>query len=391
MKQFLSVLFIYLLTMQVSAQETTSYYAETTGTLPFLEFGPGKDRLGGAKMTYIDTAISLQIVDSLHSNYLVQLSNNHRAFIPKRFLGPMHKQDQAPYHLTGSWSVYGDESYDYVRIQLDQRLPYQSIQEINPSRIVVDIFGATSNTNWITQKTNVKEIKNVYHQQVEDDVFRVYIDLNNQTHWGYHIAYEGNTLVIRIKRSPEKKRLKDLKIAIDAGHGGSNLGARGGTGILEKDYTLRFAKALQKQLSKKGAETYMTRENDVDLSMSDRLLMLEEAQPDLLISLHLNSASRRSAKGVSTYYRYIGFRPLSQSILSRMLDLDLEEFGNIGSFNFTLNGATAYPNCLVEIAFISNPEDEQRIQDPKFQEQVARQIRRGIKDWLKRQEKGFIP
>lgn len=76
-----------------------------------------------------------------------------------------------PYYLTGSWLVNGDDKYDYVSIALDEKLPYRSMQLINPSKLVVDIFGATSNTNWITQRTSAKEIKNVYHEQIEDDVF----------------------------------------------------------------------------------------------------------------------------------------------------------------------------------------------------------------------------
>ncbi len=127
----------------------------------------------------------------------------------------------------------------------------------------------------------------------------------------------------------------------------------------------------------------MTRNNDTDLSMIDRTLMLREQEPDVFISIHLNSASNQNVKGVSTYYRYIGFRPLSQFILDRMLELKLNNFGNIGAFNFALSGPTEYPNCLVEVAFLSNAEDEQRIMNGDFHKAVAKQIYKGIKDWLK--------
>jgi N-acetylmuramoyl-L-alanine amidase len=66
-----------------------------------------------------------------------------------------------------------------------------------------------------------------------------------------------------------------------------------------------------------------------------------------------------------------------------MLQLNLQEFGNIGSFNFSLNGPTDYPNCLVEVAFLSNKEDEKKILDPKFHKQVAQKIVAGIEDFLK--------
>ena len=70
-----------------------------------------------------------------------------------------------------------------------------------------------------------------------------------------------------------------------------------------------------------------------------------------------------------------------------MLQLKLKNFGNIGSFNFALSGPTEYPNCLVEVAFLSNPEDEKLILDERFHKKVAQQIFEGIRDWLSAIEK----
>jgi N-acetylmuramoyl-L-alanine amidase len=87
-------------------------------------------------------------------------------------------------------------------------------------------------------------------------------------------------------------------------------------------------------------------------------------------------------QGVCTYYRYIGFKPLSVAILDQMLGLGLKEYGNVGSFNFGLNGITDYPNCLVEVAFLSNKEDEKKIRDPFFRRRVAIKIADGIEQFL---------
>jgi N-acetylmuramoyl-L-alanine amidase len=357
---------------------------KTQGLMPYLKYGPGIDRLGGAKMTYLDTAVVLQVVDSLKDDYIVRLSQNHHAFVPKENVklgGDLRKKE---YCLTSSWGVYGDEKLDYLTIGLDERLPYQSIQLIDPSRIVIDIYGATGNTNWITQLKSAKEITNVYHEQIEDNVFRVTIELKHKQNWGYSINYKNKTLIVKIKRQPERLYIKNLKIAIDAGHGGSNSGATGvKTGIEEKKINLQVAKYLESELKRQGAQVFMTRNEDVDLSMVDRSLLLREANPDLLISIHHNSSSNRNVKGVSTYYRYIGYKPLSVAILDRMLDLGLNDFGNIGSFNFSLNGPTEYPNCLVEVAFMSNEADEKRINDPRFQKAVAKKIRQGVTDWVR--------
>lgn len=368
-----------------SAQQPLNFFTgKTTGTLPFLEYGLGEDRLGGAKMTYLDTGIVLKVVDSTIINYRVQLSQNHFAYLNKMSFKRDSAIKQAPYYLTSSWLVNGDDKYDYVTITLDEKLPYRHMQQINPSRIVVDIFGATSNTNWITQRSSATEIKSAYHEQPEDDVFRVIIELNHPQHWGYSIYYLGKKLVIKVKRQPRETDIEKMRIAVDAGHGGDNSGATGvSTKILEKNYTLMIAQELQKELIKEGAAVFMTRETDTALSMTERVEMVKKEDPDFLISIHLNSSVRDSIKGVSTYYRYIGFRPLSQYILKSMVELGLAEFGLVGNFNFTLSGPTDYPNCLVEVAFLSNKEDEQLILDPEFHKAVARQITEGIKKWLK--------
>lgn len=335
-------------------------------------------------MTYLDSNVVLKVVDSFKTDYKVQLSQLHSAYIDKANVRKTTAGEPEE-HLTDSWRVYGDSLFDYVTIQLDEKLPYRSMQEIHPAEIVVDIFGATSNTNWITQLSSAKEIKNAWYEEPEDDVMRVFIDLKHQQHWGYSIFYDdSNKLTIRVKRQPPVLNLKKLVIAVDAGHGGTNIGATGvATNIQEKDYTLLIAKEVEKVLRQKKAKVIMTRVNDTTLGMPERIHFLKQQNADLLISIHLNSSSGDTVRGVSTYYRYIGFRPLSMAILHSMLQTGLNEFANVGSFNFALSGLTDYPNCLVEVAFLSNKKDEKRILDAKFRKQVARRIVAGVEDFLK--------
>ena len=336
-------------------------------------------------MGYIDTNVLLHVIDSTKDMYAVQLSKFHKAYIEKGSIKPDSAQKEKPFYLTNSFSVKGDSLFDYVGISMEEKLPYKSSMEINPSKIVLDIFGVQSNTNWITQLKSLKEIKNVYYTQLEDDVVRVTIELLHRQHWGYSIGYKGKVLVVKVKRQPEKLDIKQLKIAIDAGHGGTNSGTAGiHTNNEEKFLTLRFAKELQKLLKKKGVKNIvMTRLADTTFDNKDRILFLQQQNPDLVISLHLNSSNNKEVSGVSTYYKHIGFRPLTTSLLNRMLELKLNEFGNIGSFNFALNAPTDFPNCLVEIAFLSNEEDERKIINPEFQTAVAQKLYLGITDWLK--------
>lgn len=385
MLRFTLILGVFF-TQIIHAQEYTGKIVpgKTKGSLPYLEYGLGIDRLGGAKMTFLDTGILVKVIDSTILNYKVLLSNNHLAWLPKINFKSDTTLKTSSYYLTNSWLVNGDDKYDYVSIGLDEKLPYRSMQQISPSKIVVDIFGATSNTNWITQRSTATEVKNVYHEQIEDDVFRVIIELKHPQHWGYSIYYQGKRLVIKVKRQPEDLSLENMKVAVDAGHGGGNSGASGTkTGIQEKKYTLLIAKQVERILQENEARVFMTRNSDTSLSMTERVEMVQKQDPDFLISIHLNSSVKDSVRGASTYYRYIGFRPLTQFIQESMLEIGLADFGNIGSFNFALNGPTDYPNCLVEVAFLSNKDDEQLILDPEFHKAVAIQIVKGIKEWLK--------
>src|SRR4030095_2600118 len=231
MKLLIVSMLIVLCTDAMSQQTHNPVMGTTTGRLPFLEYGLGDDRLGGAKMTYLDSNIVIRVVDSVKDDYKVQLSTYHSAWLAKTSF----KQDSfnrlQGFHLTGNWKVFGDNKYDYVTVSLDERLPYRSIQDVNPSRIVIDVFGVTSNTNWITQLSTAKEIKNAYYEQTEDDVFRIVIELRHQQHWGYFIYYDSTStsLVVRVKRQPKILTPQNLLVAIDAGHGGSNTGAGGET------------------------------------------------------------------------------------------------------------------------------------------------------------------
>jgi N-acetylmuramoyl-L-alanine amidase len=355
----------------------------TKGRLAYLLFGTGDDRLGGAKIGYIDSLIPLRIAGKAGPLYKVQLSKYRTAFIPDDVVEFLPKGTFAPASLTSDWRVFGDSVYDYVQVALSARLPYQSVQLLDPSKIVIDVFGATNNTNWITQLENTKEIKNVYYEQLEDEVLRITIVLKHQQHWGHQVYYNGNRLMIKVRRQPQNLELRNLRIAIDAGHGGGNSGAYGPTGSSEKELALAVSLKLRQSLRLQGAKVMMTRTTEQFVDNKDRILMYRDSLPDLLVSIHLNSSSDPiNVEGTSTFYRYTGFRKLSYDIYKRMLELGLKEYGNNGSFNFMLNSPIEYPNALVEMLFLSNPEEEMKILDENFQQQIADKIVQGIKDFL---------
>lgn len=383
MKKWLTIIVLCLLGNQSFAQQGYRMF-RTRGALPYMEYGLGDDRLGGAKMGYLDSNVLVKVKDSVNGDYLVQLSRQHFAYMPKSSLRPADEVAARDYYLSSSVKVYGDSLYDYVTMNLDEKLPYRSQHVMDPAGIDVDVFGVTSNTNWITQLSSAKEVLHTWYEQLEDDVLRIHIRLRSGQHWGHAIYYDtlARKMYVRIKRRPAAD-VRKWRIAIDAGHGGTNSGAAGvSSKVLEKDYTLLMARELEKAFRKAGIkDVVMTRTQDTTLSMEERILMLRQAAPDILLSIHLNSSSVDTVKGTSTFYRYIGFKPLTQHVLKQMLTLGLKEYGNVGAFNFALSGPTEYPNCLVEVAFLSNRDDEKKILDPRFHKQMATKIVKGVKEF----------
>lgn len=368
------------------------FLARTSGKLPALLYGEGDDRLGGAKMGYIDTNVLIRVLDTANPLACkIKLSNNRNAFIERQYFTIDTASKEKKSYTSGNFNVLGtDGCYDIITINLQEKLPYRSWMQINPSTIQIEIFGTQSNTNWIIQKPSLlKEVANVYYNQTNEDVMLVTIELKHKQHWGYSINYIKNQLCIKVKRQPLALNIKNIKIGIDAGHGGTNTGAAGATTkLLEKNLTLLFAMAFEKYLIAQGVKTViMTRNKDTSLEMKDRISFLQEQNPDFVISFHLNSNNQSSIKGCGTFYRYIGFRPPSITILNQMLSTGLDEYANVGNFNFGLNGPTDFVNTLLEVGFLSNVDDEKKIIDPSFHNQTAIAIYNGIVDWLEQVKK----
>ena len=167
MRVTLLFLILFINSVVFAQNNSTNFWmGKSTGKLPALLYGLGDDRLGGTKMGYIDSNVLLRIVDSTKEFYTIQLSKWHHAYIEKGYIRHDSIFPTKPYYLTSSFMVKGDSLYDYVSIHMDEYLPYKSWMEIEPSKIMIDLYGVQSNTNWITQLQTIKEIKNVYYNQV---------------------------------------------------------------------------------------------------------------------------------------------------------------------------------------------------------------------------------
>lgn len=348
----------------------------------YLQNGDGDDRLGGSKMGFVDAGIVFKVVGEIGSLYKVQLSEHRYAYMPKEYLE--ESAEETATVNTGSWRVSNIGQYDRVTISLPRRLPYYSWTQLDPTTICVELYGAMNNSNWITQKENLKMVDYVDFRQVESDVYQVIIKLQKKHAWGYSVRYEGNVLTVDVKHAPALT-LKGLVVGLDAGHGGpQSSGAVSATGITEKEVNMQLVYEVKALLEQKGARVVLSRDGDVGLTMGERKKIFRDAKVDIMFSIHNNAGgSPLVPMGTSAYYKHLVNRELADCMLQRLLELGLPNYGLTGNFNFSLNGPTEYPNALLEVLFMSSLPDEELLADAAYRKKIARQVVLGLEDYLK--------
>jgi N-acetylmuramoyl-L-alanine amidase len=226
------------------------------------------------------------------------------------------------------------------------------------------------------------------------------------------------------------------RVVLDPGHGGAQEGALSPSGFQEKVLSLQIAQRLKAALEKSmGAEVLLTREQDVQLGLADRVALSNHLKPDLFVSLHANSmptrALRLRSQGIETFFlsasasgaeaRSTADRenaesphaglPSDEDILAFILaDLARSEahgdssrlayavhqrlIATLGAADRGVQQAPFYvlmgvdaPAVLVEVGFISHPEEGKRLEQPHYQQQLAQAIAEGVSAFWAEQQK----
>lgn len=226
----------------------------------------------------------------------------------------------------------------------------------------------------------------------------------------------------------EDERL--ITIAIDAGHGGEDPGARGANGSREKDITLKIAKKLKEQIdAEPNMRAMLTRDGDYFVPLGTRVVKARKFKADLFISIHADAFTNTAARGSSVFAlsekgatsagaRYLAKKEnesdliggvslggrdpvlaktlldLSQTAtINDSLKLGKAVLGNIGEINklhknrveqagFAVLKSPDIPSILVETAFISNPDEEKRLNDEAYQDKLVESILNGVKNYF---------
>ena len=345
-------------------------------------------------------------------------------------------------------------------IDLESHPKFEVFRLDNPDRIVVDLQqtqlghkGKTprvKRTHHIIKKVRSASRKNQSRRIVIDTKgkikFRSYSLLPNRE-YGHRLVIELNQKMPEIASKSDDRlknitpskdisankntELRDIIIAIDAGHGGEDPGAMGRRGTKEKHVSLRIAKKLKNAIDKQnGFRGVLVRKGDYYLSLRKRMEIARDNNADMFISVHADAYKNPSVKGSSVFIlsergasdeaaKWLADQENSADLVGGvslddkdktlamvLLDLSqtatsdasgrvaskvLKEISKIGPVHndtvqharFVVLKSPDIPSLLVETAFISNPREEKRLNDAKYQAKLASAILRGIKSYFK--------
>lgn len=224
------------------------------------------------------------------------------------------------------------------------------------------------------------------------------------------IAYVG---IVSISRSFRIAHIFNPKnqqaIVLDPGHGGIDGGTGDRNDILEKDINLDVGLKLRRELLVEGFYVIMTREEDVSLEdlssinasryrrdLDARKNIINKNHPLVFVSIHVNSSKKASAKGIKVYHfpNSLEGKKLAESI-AKSIDMyvydkflkDTSLRAEVLSENFYILRETKHTGVLVELGFLTNPEENKLLKDEKYKGKVAFAIKKGILEYLS-QDKG---
>ncbi len=269
-----------------------------------------------------------------------------------------------------------------VRIGPTKRAPIEAFTKDGPERLVIDLDGIgldTDNTEWELGTSTVERIR--AHEYDEEDYSRVVFDIEEKEH--YSFEWEDSHLVVRMY---EDEPLAGKSIFIDPGHGGSNSGAIGPTGLKEKDVALDVSLMTRDLLEDFGAEVYLSRETDETLDLDTRVEMTNDSDADLFISVHANAHPDSGIQGTETFYSSerssldFDFADALQDSLLHSLERDNR---GVKDSRFRVLRNAKIPAALVELAFLSNREEEELLRKDEFREDSAEGIVEGILNYDK--------
>lgn len=316
------------------------------------------------RLQHLQKGILFRAIGEYGDFYKVQLARDDYAWITKSSMKELQNIDLKPVKID-SFTYEETPDKRIFKLKLSQKTPYVLYDNNGLDLTVYNVDSCPFNKYEIHINPIVKL-------------------------FGFNSYYKSdNELVIEVNNAPVINKncpLKDIKITLDAGHGGSEYGAISPLGNKEKDINLAIAKKLQTKLQEAGAIVYMTRDDDSEVSLSDRVKKSNDNNSQIFLSIHNNalpdSLADRKATGTETYYFYPQSRELAKTLLNTITtDLELKNNG-AKQQSFAVIRNTNSLAVLLELGYIINPEDNAKLIDECFQDKAAESIKHGLENYL---------
>jgi N-acetylmuramoyl-L-alanine amidase len=262
-----------------------------------------------------------------------------------------------------------------------------SVQQGEKS-FTLTLYNTTAETDIIRLDDNPL-ISRLDWQQVAPKQVQYTFNLKVAQPWGYKLRYDGTSLVLTLRHPPKRGQnapLKGIKILLDPGHGGKELGSKGPTGYPEKDINLLMSKLVREQLLAKGATVYMTREDDRDVGLGDRVTMIDTLEPNLALSIHYNAlpdgGDAINTKGIAAFWYNAQAHSLALFLHNYLVKKLARPSYGVYWNNLALTRPTTAPSVLLELGFMINPTEFEWITNEQEQQLLAKAISDGVTEWF---------
>ena len=398
-----------------------------------------------ASIQPVPTSPSLQLTPAQSNS--VAVTNEPRAIPDEEIATPESTPPSGNLAIVSGVRHWSAPDTSTVVIDLEDQVQYEAHRLTNPDRIYFDLHDTRLAATFMSHNIDVGDplLQRVRVAQPTPGITRVVLETKGSSNFSVSLEPNPYRLVVELRKigtkpqartkidlfgplsSPETASAPSatqpvvtatgkLRIVLDAGHGGWDLGTVGRKGLLEKDLVLdivaRMGKLVEDRLH---AEVIYTRKDDSYITLEKRAEMANLAKANLFLSVHANYSDYPSARGVETYfsntYSSIKARspedqgePAIQNVdwtnvdirekvhESRRLAIDIQHalYGTLAAKNpdlpnrgvkeaqYVVLTGTSMPSILAEISFVSSPTDENNLQSSSYRQRIAEALYQGL-------------
>jgi len=357
---------------------------DTAGTGTTDGLTVGRALPGGTYQWFFPTGTHAAATARLGDDLRLTLSRGSIAWINVADAQPLPPGLPQPRAVIESVTLTPGAGSLVLRVPSSTQVPYQVTE--GQRSVTLRLYGAVGDVNWMRYGGTDPYVTAMAWDQPAADEVTITLALAAPL-WGYRVHWEGNDLLLEIRRPPAidvAHPLAGRRIVVDPGH--PPVGATGPTGFREADANLAVALKLRDLLAAAGAQVLMTRTTDTPVDLWPRVHFADSVNAELLISIHNNAlpdgVEPYRNNGSSVFYNQpqsVGLAMDIERALVRLLGL--RDLG-VGRGDLALVRPTWMPAVLCEGMFMMLPDQEAALRSPQGQALYARAVFDGIERFL---------